>query len=147
MRRLVLSVFMACMAFFAFAQVNPQAPLELDKNVKYGKLENGLTYYVMHNDKPAQRADFYIVTNVGAVQETPDQDGLAHFLEHMCFNGTKNFPGKALLDWLQSIGAEFGRNINASTGFEQTQYMLNNIPIVRESIIDSCLLIRAISSS
>lgn len=118
-----------------------QQPLPNDPAVKTGKLDNGMTYYIRHNDKPAQRAEFYLATDVGAYQETDDQDGLAHFLEHMCFNGTKNFPGKALLDWLQSIGAEFGRNINASTGFEQTQYMLNNIPITRESIIDSCLLI------
>ena len=123
----------------AFGQ-QPQA-LPNDPAVKVGKLENGLTYYIRHNDKPAQRAEFYLATDVGAFQEEDDQDGLAHFLEHMCFNGTKNFPEKKLLEWLQSIGAEFGRNINASTGFEQTQYMLNNIPIVRESIIDSCLLV------
>ena len=118
-----------------------QNPLPVDPAVKIGKLDNGMTYYIRHNDQPAQRAEFYLATNVGAFQEAPDQDGLAHFLEHMCFNGTKNFPGKDLLNYLQSIGAEFGRNINASTGFEQTQYMLNNIPIVRESIIDSCLLV------
>ena len=123
----------------AFGQ-QPQA-LPNDPAVKVGKLENGMTYYIRHNDKPAQRAEFYLATDVGAFQEEDDQDGLAHFLEHMCFNGTKNFPETKLLDWLQSIGAEFGRNINASTGFEQTQYMLNNIPIVRESIIDSCLLV------
>ena len=127
-------------AFVAFGQQQPQ-PLPNDGEVKVGKLENGLTYYIRRNDKPAQRAEFYLATNVGAFQEEDDQEGLAHFLEHMCFNGTKNFPGKALLEWLQSIGAEFGRNINASTGFEQTQYMLNNIPIARESIIDSCLLV------
>ena len=127
-------------AIVAFGQPQPQ-PLPNDGEVKVGKLENGLTYYIRHNDKPAQRAEFYLATNVGAFQEADDEEGLAHFLEHMCFNGTKNFPGKALLEWLQSIGAEFGRNINASTGFEQTQYMLNNIPIARESIIDSCLLV------
>ena len=118
-----------------------QNPLPNDPAVKVGKLENGLTYYIRHNDQPAQRAEFWIATNVGAYQEEDHQDGLAHFLEHMCFNGTQNFPGKSLLQWLQSIGAEFGRNINASTGFEQTQYMLNNIPVTRESIIDSCLLV------
>ena len=118
-----------------------QTQLPVDENVRIGKLENGLTYYIRHNGKPAQRAEFYLATNVGAFQETDDQDGLAHFLEHMCFNGTKNFPDKKLLEYLQGIGAEFGRNINASTGFEQTQYMLNNIPIVREGIIDSCLLV------
>ena len=118
-----------------------QTVLPVDPNVRIGKLENGLTYYIRHNDKPAQRAEFYLATNVGAYQEEDDQDGLAHFLEHMCFNGTKNFPDKKLLEYLQGIGAEFGRNINASTGFEQTQYMLNNIPIIREGIIDSCLLV------
>lgn len=140
-RRLFLSVVLSLVALLGFAQVNPQAPLELDKKVLYGKLDNGLTYYVMHNEKPAQRADFYIVTNVGAVQETPDQDGLAHFLEHMCFNGTKHFPGKGIISYMESIGCAFGANINAGTGFEQTMYMLNNVPVTREGIIDSSLLI------
>ena len=117
----------------------PQLPN--DPAVRKGQLENGLTYYIRHNEQPADRAEFYLATNVGAIQETPDQDGLAHFLEHMCFNGTKNFPGKSLLEYLQGIGAEFGRNINASTGVEQTVYMLNNIPLVREGVVDTCLLI------
>ena len=140
MKRIILIIAATLAAVIAFGQQQPQA-LPNDPAVKVGKLENGLTYYIRHNDKPAQRAEFYLATNVGAFQEEDDQEGLAHFLEHMCFNGTKNFPGKSLLEWLQSIGAEFGRNINASTGFEQTQYMLNNIPIARESIIDSCLLV------
>ena len=140
-RKLFLSVVLSLVAFLGFAQVNPQAPLELDKKVLYGKLDNGLTYYVMHNEKPAQRADFYIVTNVGAVQETPDQDGLAHFLEHMCFNGTKHFPGKGIISYMESIGCAFGANINAGTGYEMTSYMLNNVPVTREGIIDSSLLI------
>ena len=139
MKRIFTFLAAILVATVAFGQ-QPQA-LPNDPAVKVGTLENGMTYYIRHNDKPAQRAEFYLATDVGAFQEEDDQDGLAHFLEHMCFNGTKNFPGKKLLDWLQSIGAEFGRNINASTGFEQTQYMLNNIPIVRESIIDSCLLV------
>ena len=134
-----LFIFIA--AIFAAATAFGQTQLPNDPETRVGKLENGMTYYIRHNSQPAQRAEFYLATNVGAFQEEDDQDGLAHFLEHMCFNGTKNFPGKGLLDWLQGIGAEFGRNINASTGFEQTQYMLNNIPIVRESIIDSCLLV------
>ncbi|MBO5815131.1 MAG: insulinase family protein [Bacteroidales bacterium] len=134
-----LFIFIA--AIFAAAMAFGQTPLPNDPAVRTGKLENGMTYYIRHNDQPAQRAEFYLATDVGAFQEDDDQDGLAHFLEHMCFNGTKNFPGKTLLEWLQSIGAEFGRNINASTGFEQTQYMLNNIPVVRESILDSCLLV------
>ena len=119
-----------------FAQQLPDDPA-----VRKGKLENGLTYYIVHNELPAQRAEFYLATNVGAIQETPDQDGLAHFLEHMCFNGTKNFPDKGILDYLQSIGASFGGNVNAMTGVEETVYMLTNIPLLRESVIDSCLLI------
>jgi len=137
MKRFIFSIAAIFAAVVAFGQT----VLPNDPAVKTGKLENGMTYYIRHNDKPAQRAEFYLATNVGAYQEADDQDGLAHFLEHMCFNGTKNFPGKALLDYLQSIGAEFGRNINAATGFEQTYYMLNNIPVIRESIIDSCLLV------
>ena len=137
MKRLILMLVATIVALTTFAQT----VLPVDPNVKIGKLENGLTYYIRHNSQPAQRAEFYLATNVGAFQEEDDQDGLAHFLEHMCFNGTKNFPDKKLLEYLQGIGAEFGRNINASTGFEQTQYMLNNIPIIREGIIDSCLLV------
>ena len=117
-------------------------PLPNDPLVRTGKLDNGLTYYIRHNELPAERAEFYLATDVGAIQEEyPSQDGLAHFLEHMCFNGTKNFPDKGILDYLRSIGAEFGRNINASTGWEETQYMLNNIPVARESVVDTCLLI------
>ena len=137
MKRLFITLAALIAATVAFAQT----PLPNDPAVRVGKLENGMTYYIRHNSQPAQRAEFYLATDVGAYQESDDQDGLAHFLEHMCFNGTKNFPDKLLLEWLQSIGAEFGRNINASTGFEQTQYMLNNIPIARESVIDSCLLV------
>ncbi|MCQ2119129.1 MAG: insulinase family protein [Bacteroidales bacterium] len=135
---LIVAMVLSAGAFMANAQ-NQELPN--DPAVRKGKLENGLTYYIRHNDKPAQRAEFYLATNVGAIQEGPGQDGLAHFLEHMCFNGTKNFPDKALLNWLQSIGASFGGNVNAATGIDQTQYMLNNIPLVRESVVDSCLLI------
>ena len=136
-------IFIILVAVFTAIAASAQGVMQLpvDESIVIGKLDNGMTYYLRSNPLPAQRAEFYLATNVGAFQETDDQDGLAHFLEHMCFNGTKNFPGKDLLNYLQSIGAEFGRNINASTGFEETKYMLNNIPIVRESIIDSCLLV------
>ena len=139
-------IFLFFAAIFAAMTVSGQDLSQLpqlpnDPAVRKGQLENGLTYYIRHNDKPAERAEFYLATNVGAIQETPDQDGLAHFLEHMCFNGTKNFPDKGILEYLQGIGAEFGRNINASTGVEQTVYMLNNIPLVREGVVDTCLLI------
>ena len=142
MKKLILLVFAAITAISMSAQDNPMLrPLPGDPAVKVGKLDNGLTYYIRHNELPKGRAEFYLATNVGAIQETPDQDGLAHFLEHMCFNGTEHFPGKGILNWLQSIGAEFGRNINASTGFEETQYMLNNIPVERATVVDSCLMV------
>ncbi len=134
-------LFLFIAAVMVAATVFGQTPLPNDPAVRVGQLENGLKYYIRHNEQPAQRAEFWIATDAGAHQEEDHQDGLAHFFEHMCFNGTKNFPGKSMLEYLQSIGAEFGRNINASTGFEVTQYMLNNIPVVRESIIDSCLLV------
>jgi len=139
MKRFIFAFAVMALGLTAVAQ-QPQ-PLPNDPAVRKGQLENGLTYYIRHNDLPASRAEFYLATNVGAIQETPDQDGLAHFLEHMCFNGTKNFPGKGILDWLQSIGASFGGNVNASTGVEHTQYMLNNIPLVRPTVVDTCLLI------
>ena len=93
-----LFIFIA--AIFAAAVAFGQTPLPNDPEVRVGKLDNGMTYYIRHNSQPAQRAEFYLATDVGAFQESDDQDGLAHFLEHMCFNGTKNFPGKLLLEWL-----------------------------------------------
>ncbi|MCF0176146.1 MAG: insulinase family protein [Bacteroidales bacterium] len=138
MKKTLLLILLACAGFLASAQ---QQILPNDPEVRRGVLENGMNYYIRHNALPEGRAEFYLVTDAGAIQENPAQDGLAHFLEHMCFNGTKNFPGKSLLTYLQGIGAEFGRNINASTGVEMTQYMLNNIPVSRQGIVDTCLLV------
>ena len=124
------------------AYISQMPKLPNTDQVRIGHLDNGLTYYIRHNELPKGRAEFYLATNVGAIEEEyPAQDGLAHFLEHMCFNGTEHFPEKTILNYLRSIGAEFGRNINASTGFEETQYMLNNIPVERESVVDTCLMI------
>lgn len=134
--RLLLTAVLLDCSMVSFAQHLPG-----EASVRKGILDNGLTYYIVHNEMPAQRAEFYLATDVGAIQETPQQDGLAHFLEHMCFNGTSNFPGKGILNYLQSIGASFGGNVNASTGVEETVYMLNNIPLVNPSVVDSCLLI------
>lgn len=113
-----------------------------DPLVRSGKLDNGLTYYIRHNAYPEKRADFYIAQNVGSILEEDSQLGLAHFLEHMAFNGTKNFPGrKNMLDYLEKNGAKFGENINAYTSYDETVYNLSNIPVIRETLIDSCLLI------
>ena len=116
-------------------------PVPFDPNVRTGQLENGLTYFIRHNEKPAQRANFYIAQKVGSILEEENQRGLAHFLEHMAFNGTKNFPGKNLLDYMERNGVKFGENVNAWTGIEQTVYMLTNVPTTSTNLVDSCLLI------
>ncbi|MDR3250685.1 MAG: insulinase family protein [Tannerella sp.] len=116
--------------------------LVLDPELRYGKLDNGLTYYIRHNEMPKERAEFYIVNNVGSMQEEESQRGLAHFLEHMAFNGSKNFPSKTgIQDYTENIGMRFGENLNAYTGFDETVYMLMNVPVTSEGVIDSCLLI------
>ena len=116
-------------------------PLRQDSAVRVGHLPNGLTYYIRHNEYPKGQADFYIAQNVGSILEEENQRGLAHFLEHMCFNGTTHFPGTLLRDWLESIGVKFGANLNAATGLETTIYNISNVPVARESVQDSCLLI------
>lgn len=122
-----------------FAQQMP--PIPVDKNVRIGKLDNGLTYYIRKNNLPAKRADFYIAQKVGSIQEEADQRGLAHFLEHMCFNGTTHFPGNALRQYLERIGVKFGENLNAYTAVDETVYNISNVPVTTPGAIDSCLLI------
>lgn len=134
-------IFTIIAAMAAAVSMFAQTPLPNDPAVKVGKLDNGMTYFIRHNDLPAQKCEFYLVSDAGAINQGEGQDGLAHFLEHMCFNGLKNLPGKQMLEYLQSIGAAFGANINAGTGVDQTSYMLNNIPLVREGVLDTCLLI------
>lgn len=112
-----------------------------DPDVIKGQLENGLTYYIRHNANPSGCADFYIVHNVGALQEEDSQDGLAHFLEHMAFNGTRHYPDKGILEFLAREGVRFGSNINAYTTRTETVYNLSGIPLVRESFIDSVLTV------
>ena len=121
------------------------AQLPQDPAVRKGKLKNGMTYYIRHNAKEAGLADFYIAQRVGSILEEPRQRGLAHFLEHMAFNGTKNFPGKGkklgIVPWCESIGVKFGANLNAYTSIDQTVYHIGSAPLKREGIIDSCLLV------
>lgn len=100
-----------------------------------------MTYYIRHYDNPRQRADFFIAHDVGALQEEDDQNGLAHFLEHMAFNGTKHFPGKGILNYLAANGVRFGYNVNAYTSRDRTVYNVSNVPLVREGLVDSLLLI------
>jgi zinc protease len=120
-------------------------PIPIDKDVKIGKLENGLTYYIRKNNLPEHQANFYIVQKVGSVLEEDTQRGLAHFLEHMAFNGTKNFPndktGKGIIPYLETIGVKFGENLNAGTSFDYTIYNINAVPTSRKAALDSCLMI------
>ena len=121
------------------AQQMPNVPL--DPAVKVGVLPNGLTYYIRHNEWPEKRCDFYIAQKVGSIQEEENQRGLAHFLEHMCFNGTTHFTGDALKQYLERIGVKFGENLNAYTSFDETVYNINNVNVETAGAIDSCLLI------
>jgi zinc protease len=119
-------------------------PLPMDPSVRYGKLPNGLTYYIRHNDLPEHHAEFFIAQKVGSVLEEESQRGLAHFLEHMAFNGTKNYPDKGLLEYLQRHGVKFGTNVNAYTSIDETVYNISDVPIdeaLHPGIVDSCLLI------
>ncbi len=137
LKRLVL--FIAFLASYTVAHAGQTIPM--DTAIRYGKLDNGLTYYIRYNKLPEERANFYIAQNVGAILEEDSQNGLAHFLEHMAFNGTKNYPDKNLINYLETIGAKFGKNLNAYTSLDETVYMLRDIPVTRPSIVDSAILI------
>ena len=141
MRKLSLTMLCLMTAVGTWAQ----GQLPQDPDVKKGTLKNGLTYYIRHNAKEPGLADFYIAQRVGSILEEPRQRGLAHFLEHMAFNGTKNFPGKGkklgIVPWCETIGVKFGANLNAYTSVDQTVYHIGSAPLKREGILDSCLLV------
>lgn len=125
MKRIMRMAFIAVAAFACIpatvkAQQMPTVPV--DKEVRIGILDNGLTYYIRHNEYPKNQVDFYIAQQVGSILEEDNQRGLAHFLEHMCFNGTKNFPGNSMVKWLESVGVKFGQNLNAYTSVDETVY-------------------------
>ena len=142
MKSFKITLAIAMVMAFGLASMAQQAmPTPLDPNVRTGKLDNGLTYFIRHNEKPAQRANFYIAQKVGSILEEETQRGLAHFLEHMAFNGLEHFPKKAMLDYMERNGVKFGTNVNAWTSFEQTVYMLNNVPTTNPGLVDSCLLV------
>ena len=142
MRKILFAVVALVVGITAAqAQINPQQPIPADKEIRQGVLPNGLTYYIRHNEKPKGMANFYIVHDVGAVQEADNQQGLAHFLEHMAFNGTKNYPKKTLIEYLEKIGVKFGANLNAFTSWDLTQYYMTDVPVARETVVDSTLLI------
>lgn len=140
-RTTILSLAFAGMA----ACVTPGCPsasaVERDPAVRSGRLPNGLTYYIRHNETPANSVDFFIAQRAGSVNEEENQRGLAHFLEHMCFNGTEHFPGNSLISWLESVGVRFGANLNAYTSTDETVYNISKVPAARPSTLDSCVMI------
>jgi len=136
---LILVTLFACGVLYAQPDLSKPAPV--DPDIRMGKLDNGLTYFIRNNKEPEKRASFYIIQNVGAILENDDQNGLAHFLEHMAFNGTTHFPGKGIISGLEKHGVEFGSNINAYTSFDETVYNLTNVPVDVPGLVDSCLLI------
>ena len=140
-----LMALILCLGLQQAAAQMQLPPLPVDKNVRIGKLDNGLTYYIRHNEKPENRVEFYIAQKVGSILEEPEQRGLAHFLEHMAFNGTKNFPGDerglGIVQWCESKGIKFGTNLNAYTAVDETVYNIENVPSTDQAIVDSCLLI------
>ena len=114
---------------------------DITSDVRVGTLGNGLTYYIQHNENPAGSADFFLAQRAGSVLEDEDQRGLAHFLEHMCFNGTKHFLGNSLITYLESIGVKFGAHLNAYTSTDETVYNISKVPVGRATTVDSCMLI------
>ncbi len=136
--RILFALMIAFIVNATWAQ-NPKTNLNellpIDPKIKMGKLENGLVYYIRKNSKPEKRVELRLVVNSGSLQENDDQQGLAHFAEHMCFNGTKNFPKNELINFLQKIGVRFGADINAYTSFDETVYMLQ-IPTDKPELVE-----------
>ena len=138
--------FLTIVALFFVCNIYAQqGKIDNDNTIRKGILPNGMTYYIRHNAQTKGVADFYIAQKVGSILEEKRQRGLAHFLEHMAFNGTKHFPGNTLqpgiVAWCESVGIKFGANLNAYTSVDQTVYNISAAPVTREGVIDSCLLI------
>ena len=139
--RTVISLIFLLALFANSRAQDPMQPLPNDESVRHGVLDNGMTYYIKSNQEPKERASFYMIQNVGALLEEDNQNGLAHFLEHMAFNGSKHFAENGIIDFLEKHGAAFGRNINAYTAQNQTIYYLSEIPANKPGLLDSCLLV------
>ena len=131
----------AALMLFSTTAMAQTTTLPVDPEVRIGKLDNGLTYYIRHNNNPEHVANFYIAQKVGSINEDDNQRGLAHFLEHMAFNGSEHFPDNGIIEYTRSLGVEFGRDLNAYTSLDQTVYNIDNVPTYRQSAVDSCILI------
>ena len=141
LRKLFVAALMLIGTTAMVAQPMQMPPIPVDPAVRIGKLDNGLTYYIRHNEYPEHVANFYIAQRVGSINEDESQRGLAHFLEHMAFNGSEHFKGNGIIEFTRSLGVEFGSDLNAYTSIDQTVYRVCNVPTKRATALDSCLLI------
>lgn len=134
-------LFIIVLGLLSASQASAQPSLLLNGKVRHGKLPNGMSYYIMANRHPEKVASYYMVGNIGALLEKDKQRGLAHFLEHMAFNGTRHFPGQAMKEFVERQGVVAGQGLNAHTGQNATVYKLSNIPADRSEVVDTCLLL------
>ena len=141
LRKLFVATLMVISSATVVAQEMQMPPIPVDPAVRIGKLDNGLTYYIRHNEYPEHVANFYIAQRVGSINEDDSQRGLAHFLEHMAFNGSEHFEGNGIIEFTRSLGVEFGSDLNAYTSIDQTVYRVCDVPTKRVTAVDSCLLI------
>lgn len=140
MRRAFFFIIAVMIALPSMLAAKKEQPLPIDPGLRVGKLDNGMTYYIRHNGTPAGRAEFWLVQNTGSLVEEDDERGLAHFIEHIAFQGTRNFPNIDMVNILQNNGVSYGRHINASTGFDDTRFQISNVPTARIELLDTVLL-------
>ena len=134
------AILVALMAILVITAQAKERELPADPELRIGRLENGMTYYIRHNEQPKGRADMWLVQGTGSLVEEDDERGLAHFIEHIAFQGTRNFPGIDMVDILQNNGISYGQDINASTGFDDTRFQISNVPTERIALLDTVLL-------
>ena len=140
MKRLILLLIAAVVALPAMLAAGKEQQLPIDPELRVGQLENGMTYYIRHNGQPTGRAEFWLIQNTGSLVEEDDERGLAHFIEHIAFQGTRNFPNIDMVNILQNNGVSYGKDINASTGFDDTRFQISNVPTARVELLDTVLL-------
>ena len=134
-------ILLTIIAWLAIAlTIAAEQALPVDPELRVGRLDNGMTYYIRHNEQPKGRAEFWLVQNTGSLVEEENERGLAHFIEHIAFQGTRNFPNIDMVDILQNNGVSYGRDINASTGFDDTRFQISNVPTERVELLDTVLL-------
>ena len=141
MKKKILSLCLLLGITMNFSAQVQMPPIPIDENVRIGHLDNGLTYYIRHNEEPKNQVHFYIAQKVGSILEEENQRGLAHFLEHMCFNGSEHFKGNGVVKFCEKIGVQFGADLNAYTSIDETVYNIDNVPTTDPQNIDSCLYI------